>query len=176
MDNNKIYGIGIFALLLSFVLDEFIWIPRHAAVDYVFQSVFNFLTLTVLFFAVAIVFLYKDQKARAIMPLLFSGAATIIITVAIKLAVMRVRPDATGIIGGVFFMYSFPSLHAAFAFSALPMLNQKFRKVKWFWIVFAVTIAFSRLYFNVHYLSDVIAGGLLGYFIGDIILKLSEKK
>jgi len=52
---------------------------------------------------------------------------------------------------------------------------KNFPKYKiWFWTV-ALLVAFSRLYLEVHYLSDVIAGAFIGYIIGVIFIMLGEK-
>ena len=60
-------------------------------------------------------------------------------------------------------------------FCALPIISKEFRKIKWAWIIFAVLVAFSRVYFGLHFLSDVLIGGILGYLIGVLIIKLEEK-
>ena len=61
------------------------------------------------------------------------------------------------------------------AFCAIPFLSKEFPKFKYFWIAFASLIAFSRVYFGVHFLSDVIAGGLIGYLIGWFVLKTEKE-
>ena len=72
--------------------------------------------------------------------------------------------------------FSFPSFQAMLVFCALPILSKEFPKIKWFWIVFACLVAFSRVYFGLHFLSDVIIGGILGYLIGMLVIKLENKK
>ena len=73
--------------------------------------------------------------------------------------------------------YSFPSLHATFAFAIVPFLGKIIKK-RWpvilSWI-FLVLIALSRVYIGVHYLSDVIAGGIIGYTAAIFWLYLEEK-
>ena len=61
-------------------------------------------------------------------------------------------------------------------FCAIPILDKEFPKLKYFWIAFAVLVAFSRIYFGLHFLSDVIAGGLIGYLIGIFIVNLEKEK
>jgi len=57
------------------------------------------------------------------------------------------------------------------AFCAIPILGEQFPRLKKFWIAFAVLVAFSRVYFGLHFVSDVITGGLIGYLIGIIIVR-----
>ena len=71
--------------------------------------------------------------------------------------------------------FSFPSFQAMLVFCAIPTISKEFPKIKWAWIVFACLAAFSRVYFGLHFLSDVIIGGILGYLIGMLIIKLEEK-
>ena len=62
--------------------------------------------------------------------------------------------------------YSFPSGHAAASFTAASALyysRQRFWKPAF---VLAVLISFSRLYLYVHYPTDILAGALLGIFMG----------
>ena len=66
-------------------------------------------------------------------------------------------------------------MHAMVAFAAVPILNREFPKLNWFWIVFALLVSFSRLYTNVHFLSDVVFGAFSGYFIGIFVIKVEVK-
>jgi undecaprenyl-diphosphatase len=90
---------------------------------------------------------------------------------------MRPRPFIELAIMPLVSVYSpsFPSLHAATAFTAVAILDKEFPRLKWVWIIIAVLVCFSRMYVGVHYLSDLIAGGLLGYLLGLLIIKSEEK-
>jgi len=73
---------------------------------------------------------------------------------------------------------SFISWHTALAFSVLAFfrwLNLK-KELIWIWIVAAVLIGFSRIYFGLHYLSDVIAGACLGFFLTAFFLSRIKKQ
>ncbi|MFA6528241.1 MAG: phosphatase PAP2 family protein [Candidatus Gracilibacteria bacterium] len=72
--------------------------------------------------------------------------------------------------------YSFPSLHTALVFAALPFF--RFGRLKYFkewWFLFCVLIGVSRLYVGVHNLSDAVWGGLIGFFIGDLVYFLEGR-
>lgn len=72
--------------------------------------------------------------------------------------------------------FSFPSGHTAASFAAMTALF--LAKMKKAWIaalVLAVLIAFSRLYFYVHYPTDVLGGAVVGILSGIIGYTIVEK-
>jgi undecaprenyl-diphosphatase len=70
---------------------------------------------------------------------------------------------------------SFPSAHAANNFAAAAVLAHSYIRYKWVFYVIAFLIAFSRVYVGVHYPSDIIAGGLIGFGIGFLVIYLLDK-
>ena len=71
--------------------------------------------------------------------------------------------------------FSFPSGHTAASFASVAALW--FAKEKKLWIpalVLALLIAISRMYFYVHYPTDVLGGALLGIACGYVSYKLLE--
>jgi len=67
--------------------------------------------------------------------------------------------------------YSFPSGHTAAAFSAALTINASVPlAISIISFVLAVLIGYSRIYIGVHYPSDVIVGGLIGYGIAGVLL------
>lgn len=104
----------------------------------------------------------------------------------LKNLVARVRPydvnTAIAILIKKPLDFSFPSGHTAASFAAMTALF--LAKMKKAWIVtliLAVLIAFSRLYFYVHYPTDVLGGvvvgilsGVLGYAIVEKLEKLRK--
>ena len=57
---------------------------------------------------------------------------------------------------------SFPSSHAANAFALAWGLGARWRRGIPLFLVLAMLVAFSRMYLNRHFLSDVVAGALIG--------------
>jgi undecaprenyl-diphosphatase len=68
--------------------------------------------------------------------------------------------------------FSFPSGHAATAFSAATVLTFFDKKRRFFYYTIALLIAYSRLYLGCHYFLDVLGGGILGMVISNLILKV----
>ncbi len=57
---------------------------------------------------------------------------------------------------------SFPSNHAGGAFALAVALSLYFPSLLWLFFFLALLVSFSRLYAGVHYLTDLIAGAILG--------------
>ena len=71
--------------------------------------------------------------------------------------------------------YSFPSGHTAAAFSATMGLYFSKDSDKKLWVlvlVLAVMIAFSRMYFYVHYPTDILGGAVVGVLCGYLGAKI----
>jgi len=82
-----------------------------------------------------------------------------VFTMALKVSVRRTRPDGTP--------YSYPSGHTSSVFTTTGVVYKHFGK-RWGIPAFIVAtyVGLSRLQENKHYLSDVVAGGLLGSYVG----------
>ena len=98
----------------------------------------------------------------------------------LKNLVARVRPydvnTAIAILIKKPLDFYFPSGHTAASFAAMTALF--LAKMKKAWIaalVLAVLIAFSRLYFYVHYPTDVLGGAVVGILSGIIGYAIVEK-
>lgn len=68
--------------------------------------------------------------------------------------------------------YSFPSGHTFSSFISATILARHSRRAAAIAIPSALLIAFSRLYFLVHYPTDVLFGAVLGIIAGLVIYKL----
>ena len=93
--------------------------------------------------------------------------------------VHRVRPvkifPEIQVLGPLLKYASFPSGHSAVAFTGAVLFSHFFPRYTWLFYLFAFLVAFSRLYLGVHFPSDVLAGGIIGYFNGKISLWVNRK-
>lgn len=78
-----------------------------------------------------------------------------------KRAVNRTRPDGESKRSNS----SFPSSHAANGFTLAWVLTSRWRRGWPAFYALASLVAFSRMYLNRHYLSDVVVGALLGVVV-----------
>ena len=123
----------------------------------------------------AITYLLGDTgwKFRAIV-LAASILVTAILVLAVKFSVRRRRPDGQwGAIYRSTDPHSFPSGHAARAFLivvlAVGLGPAWFGAIALLW---APLVTLARVAMGVHYLSDVLAGVLLGLTMGLVILRM----
>jgi len=127
---------------------------------------------------IAILFFTKKEKIAWIIEMLLTFVLTYGITFLIKELTDRARPyivlglqkpliDALG--------SSFPSTHAAILFSMLPFFEEEYPRAKYLWIAFAIIVCFVRIYLQVHYVSDIIFGAIIGYSIGFLLTKTDKR-
>jgi membrane-associated phospholipid phosphatase len=68
----------------------------------------------------------------------------------------------------------FPSGHTAMAFAACAVIGAVWRKARWPACVIAAGVAVSRATL-IHFLSDVVAGALIGVFVGQLVTAWAAK-
>lgn len=66
---------------------------------------------------------------------------------------------------------SFPSGHSAVAFSLAIIMWLHNRKLGFFYLAAAFLVGIGRVFANVHYLLDIVVGGLLGSLVAVIVNK-----
>ncbi len=108
---------------------------------------------------------FKQTRTTGLLMLAAIAATFVISTLGLKHLFARPRPCVAFPVAGLYPCpsgFSFPSGHSISSFAAAGVLF--FRKTvgRWFAVISAVLIAFSRVYLNVHYCTDVLTGALLG--------------
>lgn len=167
--------IFVAAVFLSFRIDG---IANDAAAKYrsIYLDIF-FSTITSVVFVILAMYVVPsialyNKKRNGITLLSAALALSILLSAVIKITFLRERPNMeTGYEIFSVIDYSFPSMHSMIVFSLLPILISDLKKQKIMWIFLAFMIAFSRIYLHFHFLSDVVAGSLIGYCIGYLILR-----
>lgn len=74
--------------------------------------------------------------------------------------------------------YSFPSGHTMASFACASVFwhyRDTFKKWSIVALVLAFCVAFSRLYLYVHFPTDVLCGGLLGWLFGWIACRIADR-
>jgi undecaprenyl-diphosphatase len=85
----------------------------------------------------------------------------------LKYASDRARPDGSHHRNNA----AFPSSHAANAFAIVTVLAMRWRRAWLAALPFAAWIAYSRLYLDRHWFSDVTAGALLGVLLAALAVR-----
>lgn len=126
-----------------------------------------------------ILMIFRRTRKAGFILLLSIGITALINNFVLKIIIDRARPFITdeSIItiitkpAGA----SFPSGHASSSFAAAAILIKYFRKKGLFGLATAILISFSRIYFCVHYPSDIIVGAVEGIIIALIVSFAFEK-
>lgn len=98
-----------------------------------------------------------DQETAKLTFTSLAGAAAVV--AGLKWAVNRPRPEGRTTRRNS----SFPSAHAAAAFSTATLFSHRYPRYRFLFYSVASVISFSRIYLGRHYPSDVIVGGAMGY-------------
>ena len=181
-------GVIILIIILSFCFDSQVEritsLIRTGFLDKFFLGITFISSKIIIFIFLFALFLWKKKKRKSTFPLIITIASTAIVGFLIKIIVRRPRPYQLGLISvfpalreasHLIWDFSMPSFHTMFVFSVIPLLSKEFPKFKIYWIVLSVLVALSRVYLGVHFMSDVLVGGFLGYLIGLLVVKLEDK-
>jgi undecaprenyl-diphosphatase len=185
-----VFAVGwIILILICLYFDnslvKFISLFRNNLLDNFFLIITFVSSEIILFFVLTALFLWTENKRRWIFPLWICLGLSAFVSFILKVIVQRARPFQLGLVSLISNLqssnystwnFSFPSFQSMIVFSAVPILSNQFPKMKKVWFAFAILVAFSRVYFGVHFFSDIIAGGLIGYVIGIITLETEKEK
>jgi len=116
-------------------------------------------------------------QATRLLYLFCAIAVSGLITDGIKWLMGRWRPKvlfAEGFYGFNYFgigyeQTSFPSGHATTICSAALVLSLLYPRLRWLWIVIALLVCLSRVAIGAHYLSDVLMGAYIGFFVSYLL-------
>lgn len=103
----------------------------------------------------------RQQSAYFLLAFLFNS----ILVLVLKESIGRERP-----LQDAFDSKSFPSGHAAQGIFTAKVVGDWYPKFRSALYIFAVLAAFSRIYFGLHYLSDIFAGFGISYLTGTLSL------
>ncbi|MDD2992142.1 MAG: phosphatase PAP2 family protein [Pygmaiobacter sp.] len=113
---------------------------------------------------------FRKTRRYGVCVLLALGLDVVLCNGLLKPLVARVRPCDINTTVQLLIArptdFSFPSGHTAAGFAAASALLFSRRKGWWAAMALAALIAFSRLYLYVHFLTDVLAGAMLGVLCG----------
>ena len=189
--NGKIYAFfAALALAIAFVLswmNDFaisMWVNSLSSngLSEIMLVVVKISTLLMILAALWLVWINKKEGLIGRFKPIIAAAGALLVGLVIKVSVARPRPFTLGISVANYTLglikesygrwdFSFPSSHTAAAFALCMFLPKKWMP---FGIVLALIIAFSRVYFGLHYVSDVIAGAVIGSAMAYIVKNKSK--
>lgn len=97
----------------------------------------------------------QEDSNEGLKEYLYSATTNTILTLSIKYGVNRTRPDGDS--------YSFPSGHSSYSFMAATFLQERYGSKFGVPALFSASyVAYSRVASKRHYVSDVLAGAIIG--------------
>lgn len=152
--------------------------------NYILDFFMPFITTTgnfiwVLIFSwVTILILGNWQNRKTLILVVLCVLMSDFLTETLKHIVQRTRPcnilSDIRLLVGCTKSFSFPSGHATNAFAAAVYLSYTYRKYLPILFLFAILIAYSRIYVGVHYPIDVAVGALIGSIGAILVIKIDR--
>lgn len=139
-----------------------------------------------------VLMLFRKSRKVGVSMLLAIGVGALFTNVILKNVVARERPFNASPLYHAFWLdagassvseFSFPSGHTTVVMTSMTALFLSTNKKKsWTAYLFVLLTGFARVYLIVHYLTDVLAGlligfasGIIGYYLGKAIFNCFEK-
>lgn len=176
-------SVAVFLLFVVLFFDQdvlkFVGLIRVFPLD----SLMLFMTDFGLLYAVimAILYLVSKKKYRDLALIALTSGLALEISYLMKVLIQTPRPFAAAVVATIPLTqasgYAMPSLHTAVCFAFWPYLQRAFpdKRYRQLGAAIILAIAASRLYLGVHYLSDLIAGGLIGYLLAKICIYFEDE-
>lgn len=142
----------------------------------VLNTFFTWFTFTAnpLFTMLVMAALYLGGYRKEALVLAAVFLVTMSVTFGLKFLIVRPRPDDLGTVPQLPDP-AFPSGHTSNAFSFATTLSYYHRKVAPFLFVWAILIAFSRVFLGFHYFTDVLGGAAVGIVISLVITRIAKR-
>jgi undecaprenyl-diphosphatase len=157
---------AFFDPIMYWLSDKLIWAPMYLLIVFLMIRRYKMRGLLMLLF-VGVVIALCDQTASGLL----------------KNTVQRLRPSHEPALAGLIYLskagpgglYGFASSHAANVFGLATflyfVLDSKFRYLKYWLFLWALGVAYSRIYNGVHYPGDVLVGSIIGVAFGFLMAK-----
>lgn len=162
-------------------IDEQLFIFFHHTIkngffDIFFRMVESPLWSNVVILTFALIFILREKKTP--FPIVPFGLAFLIpLTVSGFLKIFFNRPRPLNDTGDFIFSLhtgtsAFPSQHATIIMAMAVVLSHHYKKYSFWFYFIASLVGFSRIYLGLHYITDILAGFLIGGAAGMILTKL----
>ena len=155
---------------------------HHPVLDQIMIGVFNNFVGSIgqLWIVIGLVLLLIPKTRKCGAAVLLSYVASYLIgNVWLKDLIARPRPCAVDETVSMIVKkpgsFSCPSVHTYLAFSSAMAIYHYYRKAGIGVFVFAALVGFSRMYFFVHYPTDVLFGAVLGILTAFVVCVLLDK-
>lgn len=149
------------------IINQFLQSFSSGALDIFFETI-TYLGHPAFWIFIAAWFFWsgKEKKALATMSVVLFAS---VVSGVLKFAIARPRPEGL-IVLEQNASFSMPSGHSTIIAAMYAFAKDKVKPhEKKILLLSVILVAISRLYLGVHYISDVIAGILLGYIIGKLV-------
>jgi undecaprenyl-diphosphatase len=181
-ENSRIslYIFSVFCIvtILSFFLDSRLTFESLALapeIEWWLAYSTRLIVIIGMFIVVPLLFMIINKQYSRSYTFIGALIATFVVVLFIKIITHRMRPIESMEFWGPL-NFAFPSMHAALIFASATLLRHWYKAFGILAIAYACLVAFSRIYFGYHFLSDTFTGALIGFGIGLYLIFLNVKR